>query len=687
MKKYGVVTSIMLFSTMLGVALPIPSIVGDKYGIGSSETMTAKADDTSDLNAEILAQVKLDATVNLPNTNADTIQVLKAAFDKKVANGTASTDIALPIDWESAAQLVVTFANRRKEQIANEGLTASDAANSVVTAQEQYTDPQALVKYATKTTGIKSISIFLSQKVLAPYINTKINGERNAVGTETKPTEAQVADAKFLIEKIADARKEVVNNLASASDEAKADTSSAIDDAVTSDEKELDSDTMTVPTLTYGAYQQFKNLGPVNDFDAVTDQDKTAALATLKGNYDDAMSKLTAVTGFDTDVKAAKDRVEAVYTKYQTVINDVKTQGALSKAQTDGDWDLRTAIILNPTDAEKTAGINAINAAVTAQTAIINADTQASDAEKATAIKTINNTANQYIPMINASNTTVQVLATAQAAAVSTIKATTAMHTQAITTAQRNAAMNAVITAGNTKKVAIQNDASIAAADKTAAYAAVDKLVTSYTDQMKTAKLTTDLTKLQTTGVAAVTAFQATKSATAATTTTTTTTEPTTTDATNTVAKASAKKVLYAISGLKLYKSDSLKGKTVASYAKHKRTNRPTFLVTKTVKNDAGKKVYYVQNQASGKKGYITSSTKSVAYAYYQTTPKKVQVITKGGVNQYKKANLSTKQKHYKKGQTLKVKKLIKSGVTTRFQLTNGSYISANKKFVIDTQY
>ncbi|WP_461243283.1 DUF5776 domain-containing protein [Secundilactobacillus muriivasis] len=739
MKKYGVVTSIMLFSTFLGLISPIQVVTQTKQGKFASAPLSAKADSTNtkaqdieDATAkfnETLAQVNLDATVNLDGTDTNAISALKSSFDdnlsaasmtsqndysrdssikgltkiqassKYYSDGTYDqnqfnqantsaintlTDVSLPVDWESAAELVATFANKRKEEIAVAGATSSATANSVITAQEKYTNPQVLVSYTGKSIADQNISSFLQSKVLVPYLTTNIDGTKFS-GKEANTT--QIADAKFFVENIANARKQVVNSLASASDKAKADTNAKIDTALASDEEKIDSGTLTFSALgklVVAAYKQFQDLGPVSDINVVTDQNKADALATLKSNYDAAMSKLSAITGFDVDVKAAKERLETAYAQYQTVINGTETQSALSKAILDSGNALGSAIILKATDTEKTAGINAINAAVTAQTAVINADTKASDAEKATAITTIKNTANQYIPMINANGgITVQKLKTAQDAAISTIKAVTAMHNQLATTAQRNAAMNAVIIAGNTMKVDIQNDTSIAAADKTTAYAAVDKLVTSYTDQMKADKLlTTDLAKLQSAGVAAVTAFQATKTATASTATPTT--------ANTTVAgttKASAKKVLYAISGLKLYKSDSLKGKTVATYAKHKRTNRPTFLVTKTVKNDAGKKVYYVQNQASGKKGYITSSTKSVAYAYYQTTPKKIQIISKAGVNQYKKANLSTKQKHYKKGQTLKVKKLIKSGVTTRFQLTNGSYISANKKFVIDTQY
>jgi hypothetical protein len=128
--------------------------------------------------------------------------------------------------------------------------------------------------------------------------------------------------------------------------------------------------------------------------------------------------------------------------------------------------------------------------------------------------------------------------------------------------------------------------------------------------------------------------------------------------------------------------SDAGLTKHTVTYAKHARTNRPEFTVFQTKTNDNGTKVYYVRNTASGRKGYISASSKYTSYAYYQTGAKKIKVISKNGVNAYKKSNLSSKKYHYKKGATLKIKKIVKSGLTTRFQLTNGTYVSANKIFV-----
>ncbi|EHO45245.1 DUF5776 domain-containing protein [Lentilactobacillus kisonensis] len=43
--------------------------------------------------------------------------------------------------------------------------------------------------------------------------------------------------------------------------------------------------------------------------------------------------------------------------------------------------------------------------------------------------------------------------------------------------------------------------------------------------------------------------------------------------------------------------------------------------------------------------------------------------------------------KSYKKGTHLSVKKLVKHNLTTRYQLSNGTYVTANKKLVIQGNY
>ncbi|MFT8847782.1 DUF5776 domain-containing protein, partial [Lentilactobacillus hilgardii] len=91
----------------------------------------------------------------------------------------------------------------------------------------------------------------------------------------------------------------------------------------------------------------------------------------------------------------------------------------------------------------------------------------------------------------------------------------------------------------------------------------------------------------------------------------------------------------------------------------------------------------------AGKTGYITASQKYVAPIYYASVPKskKITVIAKKGINAYKSSNLTGKVKHYKKGTRLTVKKLVKHNLTTRYQLSNGNFITANKKSIIAGKY
>jgi hypothetical protein len=78
-----------------------------------------------------------------------------------------------------------------------------------------------------------------------------------------------------------------------------------------------------------------------------------------------------------------------------------------------------------------------------------------------------------------------------------------------------------------------------------------------------------------------------------------------------------------------------------------------------------------------------------VANLYWQAKHSKVYALNKTGLYEYKSATLSKKNqvKHVKKGQALRVKKVVKHGSTTRFQLTNGHYITGNKQFTTLTKF
>lgn len=122
-------------------------------------------------------------------------------------------------------------------------------------------------------------------------------------------------------------------------------------------------------------------------------------------------------------------------------------------------------------------------------------------------------------------------------------------------------------------------------------------------------------------------------------------------------------------------------------YAKQKRHARPMFVVTGFATSKQGNLRYKVRDvnhrsKTAGKVGYITANRHYVVPVYYAKKQAKVRVINPRGVNGYRQKSLKGKQQHYRQGQQLRVKKIVKYRQTTRFILTNGQYVTANKKLV-----
>ncbi|MFT8907696.1 MAG: DUF5776 domain-containing protein [Lentilactobacillus diolivorans] len=116
------------------------------------------------------------------------------------------------------------------------------------------------------------------------------------------------------------------------------------------------------------------------------------------------------------------------------------------------------------------------------------------------------------------------------------------------------------------------------------------------------------------------------------------------------------------------------------------------FVVTDYAKSNNGRLRYKARDvnhltKNKGKVGYLTASTKFVLPVYYQTKGKTITVINPKGIIAYRQKNLTSKVKHYKQGTILKVKKLVKHNLTTRFVLSTGHYITANRKLVITGQH
>lgn len=152
---------------------------------------------------------------------------------------------------------------------------------------------------------------------------------------------------------------------------------------------------------------------------------------------------------------------------------------------------------------------------------------------------------------------------------------------------------------------------------------------------------------------------------------------------------------VYATKKIGMYKAANFKkSQRIAVYAKRARLNRPVFVVSGYARSTNGLLRYQVKdvNRGSktfGKKGYVTASLKYVQPVYYVSMPKSkvITVISKKGVNSYKKVNQKGKVRHYKIGTNLRVKKIVKYRLTTRYVLANGHYVTGNKKIVIQKSF
>ncbi|WP_230583166.1 DUF5776 domain-containing protein [Lactobacillus helveticus] len=110
------------------------------------------------------------------------------------------------------------------------------------------------------------------------------------------------------------------------------------------------------------------------------------------------------------------------------------------------------------------------------------------------------------------------------------------------------------------------------------------------------------------------------------------------------------------------------------------------FLVISQQTNKQGHAIYRVKDMNSGKTGYTLSGSKYFAHAYYSAKVTRIKVINPKGINEYGKVNLTSKKRHVKKNASLSVRKVVNYGLSNRMQLTNGRYITANKKFILATK-
>lgn len=132
------------------------------------------------------------------------------------------------------------------------------------------------------------------------------------------------------------------------------------------------------------------------------------------------------------------------------------------------------------------------------------------------------------------------------------------------------------------------------------------------------------------------------------------------------------KKSAYLYNSATFHKSNRIKKYHVSS-----RVFGPTFKVVATAKSVNGVLKYKLSTGY-----YITANPKYVTNLYWQRFRPKLIVINSDGVNSFYSKNLTKKEAHHKKKAVLKIRRFLRRGSKTVFQLSNGSYVSGSKKLV-----
>ncbi|GAX08042.1 hypothetical protein IWT5_01193 [Secundilactobacillus silagincola] len=138
---------------------------------------------------------------------------------------------------------------------------------------------------------------------------------------------------------------------------------------------------------------------------------------------------------------------------------------------------------------------------------------------------------------------------------------------------------------------------------------------------------------------------------------------------------------VYAKRGMRLHRNVSLTS-PIKSYKKQSRAKAANFRVRGIAYDKNGKKRYKVDG------GYITAGATYVADSHFRSNKVRQVRVLNNRINSYKDVKLSSNKKvrSYKKGTKLKVKRIVNYGRATRFELTNGRYITGNKQLLIMDQ-
>ncbi|HJE45980.1 DUF5776 domain-containing protein [Levilactobacillus namurensis] len=148
---------------------------------------------------------------------------------------------------------------------------------------------------------------------------------------------------------------------------------------------------------------------------------------------------------------------------------------------------------------------------------------------------------------------------------------------------------------------------------------------------------------------------------------------------------------VYPVRKIGLYRTPTFSAQQrLAWYHQYADAAQAQFMVIGMFLSKHGRLRYKVRDVNHGSKtyglvGYITARWDFVRPTYYLHqvhTKVKVLVINPEGINGYRRPDLTGKRQHYAKGQWLTVYRLVHHHLTTRFQLSNGQYVTANRELV-----
>lgn len=141
---------------------------------------------------------------------------------------------------------------------------------------------------------------------------------------------------------------------------------------------------------------------------------------------------------------------------------------------------------------------------------------------------------------------------------------------------------------------------------------------------------------------------------------------------------------IYGKRALYTYKNATFKkNQRVSHYAQKSKAYAPIFEVVGTAKSTSGHLRYKLADGT-----YVTANADYVGALYWQGMYQKLYVTNPKGTNAYDGTRFAqaTKQKHYRQGTALTVVKQTQVGQTTRYELTNGTYVTGNKQWVSPTK-